>query len=192
MLISFDFIKHPLYNSSYRGNKVTYSCVPIKYNRCYYLLTVFENLDGVFSQPVIPVCIYINKNKRIIKELVNVRSIHMDTEDTCCGKDGSFYDSYTSLLFIEFQDISIEYIEMDTYIQSTLLTQQFKNTKVVISWLNNYLEKELIETTIINNYEYDYRNSGFIMPPIPHLICTLNEKKYHIQVVLSILYMIIN
>ena len=78
MLISFTYKKHPLYNSSYREKNIIYSCVPIKYKRCSYLLTLFDNLEGTLlnddevtttttTTTTTTITIYINKKRKINK-----------------------------------------------------------------------------------------------------------------------------
>lgn len=170
MLISFIYKKHPLYNSSFKEKNIIYSCVPIKYKRCSYLLTLFDNLEGILLDSEITVCIYINKKRRIIKTIDNIKDLYKSNIDSC----DSFYDTHTSLLFINFQDISIEYIELDSYTISTLLTQQYECENVQISYLNNHLDTITRTGTIIDNYEYDSLDHGFILPPVPHLQCLLH------------------
>jgi hypothetical protein len=169
MLISFTYKKHPLYNSPFKEKNVIYSCVPITYNKCSYLLTLFDNLEGVLLDEEIIVSIYINKKRKIIKTIRNIKDLHKNNIDT----NDSFYDTHTSLLFINFQDISIEYIELDSYNISSLLMQEYKNENVQIYYFNNYLDTITSTGTIIDNYNYDSLDIGFILPPIPHLQCLL-------------------
>jgi hypothetical protein len=169
MLISFTYKRHPLYNSLYREKNVIYSCIPIKYNRRSYLLTLFDNLEGVLFDEDVSVSIYINKRRKIIKTINNVKDLYKNE----INLDDSFYDSHTSLLFINFQDISIEYVELDSYNIPSLLMQEYKNETVQIHYYNNYLDKIINTGTIIDNYNYDMLDAGFILPPVPHLQCLL-------------------
>jgi hypothetical protein len=172
MLISFTYKKHPLYNSLFKEKNVIYSCLPITYKRCSYLLTLFDNLEGVLLDEEIIVSIYVNKKRRIIKTIKNIKNLHKNNIDT----NDSFYDSHTSLLFINFQDISIEYVELDSYNISSLLMQEYKNENVQICYFNNYLDIITSTGTIIDNYNYDPLDTGFILPPIPHLQCLLQSE----------------
>ncbi len=179
MLISFTYRKHPLYNSSYKEKNLIYSCIPIKYRRCSYILTLFDNLEGVLLDEEVVVSIYVNKKRKIIKTINNIKDLHKNEIDS----SDSFYDSHTSLLFINFQDISIEYVELDSYIILSLLMQEYKNENVQISYYNNHLDTITNTGTIIDNYNYDMLDAGFILPPIPHLQCLLqplheNQKPY--------------
>ena len=146
--------------------------MPIKYKRCSYLLTLFDNLEGVLLDSEITVCIYINKKRRIIKTINNIKDLHKSSIDSC----DSFYDTHTSLLFINFQDISVEYIELDSYTISALLTQQYdcECNNVQICYFNNHLDTITRTGTIIDNYKYDSLDHGFILPPVPHLQCLLH------------------
>jgi hypothetical protein len=172
MLISFIYKKHQLYNSSFKEKNVIYSCVPITYNRCSYLLTLFNNLEGLLLDEEISVSIYVNKKRKIIKTINNIKDLHKNE----IVSNDSFYDSHTSLLFINFQDISIEYVELDSYVVSSLLMQEYKNENVQVSYFNNYLDTITSTGTIIDNYNYDPLDIGFILPPIPHLQCLLSAK----------------
>jgi hypothetical protein len=179
MLISFTYKKHPLYNSSYKEKNVIYSCIPIKYRRCSYLLTLFDNLEGVLIDTEISVSIYVNKKRKIIKTINNIKDLHKNEVDS----SDSFYDSHTSLLFINFQDISIEYVELDSYIIPSLLMHEYKNENVQINYYNNQLDTITNTGTIIDNYNYDMLDIGFILPPVPHLQCLLqpsleNQRPY--------------
>ena len=69
MLISFTYKKHPLYNSLFKEKNVIYSCLPITYKRCSYLLTLFDNLEGVLLDEEIVVSIYVNKKRKIVKTI---------------------------------------------------------------------------------------------------------------------------
>lgn len=179
MLISFTYKKHPLYNSPYKEKNIIYSCIPIKYKRCSYILTLFDNLEGVLLDEEVVVSIYVNKKRRIIKTINNIKDLYKNE----INLGDSFYDSHTSLLFINFQDISIEYVELDSYIISSLLMQEYKNENVQISYYNNHLDTITNTGTIIDNYNYDMLDAGFILPPVPHLQCLLqslheNQKPY--------------
>lgn len=171
MLISFAYKKHPLYNSPFREKNITYSCIPIKYKRCSYLLTLFDNLEGVLSDEEVIVFIYVNKKRKIIKTINNIKDLHKNK----INENDSFYDSHTSLLFISFQDISIEYIELDSYIISSLLMQDYKNQNVQINYFNNRLDIITNTGIIIDNYNFDLLDTGFILPPIPHLQCLIQS-----------------
>ena len=135
MLISFTYKKHPLYNSPYKEKNIIYSCIPIKYKRCSYILTLFDNLEGVLLDEEVVVSIYVNKKRRIIKTINNIKDLYKNE----INLGDSFYDSHTSLLFINFQDISIEYVELDSYVVSSLLMQEYKNENVQVSYFNNYV-----------------------------------------------------
>jgi hypothetical protein len=179
MLISFTYKKHPLYNSPYKEKNIIYSCMPIKYKRCSYILTLFDNLEGVLLDEDVVVSVYVNKKIRIIKTINNIKDLHKNEVNL----GDSFYDSHASLLFINFQDISIEYVELDSYIISSLLMQEYKNKNVQVSYYNNHLDTITNIGTIIDNYNYDSLDTGFILPPIPHLQCLLqplfeNERPY--------------
>lgn len=172
MLISFIYKKHPLYNSQSKEKNIIYSCVPITYNKCSYLLTLFDNLEGVLLDEEIIASIYINKKRKIIKTIYNIKDLHKNNIDT----NDSFYDTHTSLLFINFQDISIEYVELDSYNISSLLMQEYKNENVQIYYFNNYLDTITSTGTIIDNYNYDSLDIGFTLPPIPHIQCLLQSE----------------
>jgi hypothetical protein len=156
--------------------------VPIKYKRCSYLLTLFDNLEGTLlndDEVTTTTTIYINKKRKIIKTINNIKDLHKSKIDI----GDSFYDSHTSLLFINFQDISIEYVELDSYIIPSLLMQEYKNENVQIRYFNNHLDTITNTGTIIDNYNYDTLDSGFILPYVPHLQCLLqpsleNERPY--------------
>ena len=174
MLISFTYKKHPLYNSPYREKNIIYSCVPIKYKRCSYLLTLFDNLEGTLLiedevTTTTTISIYINKKRKIIKTINNIKDLHKSKIDI----GDSFYDSHTSLLFINFQDISIEYVELESYTIPSLLMQEYKNENVQITYFNNHLDIITNTGTIVDNYNYDTLDSGFILPSIPNLQCLL-------------------
>lgn len=172
MIVSFTYKKHPLYNSHSKDKNIIFSCVPITYNNCSYLLTLFDNLEGVLLDEEIIASIYINKKRKIIKTIRNIKDLHKNNIDV----NDSFYDTHTSLLFINFQDISIEYVELDSYNISSLLMQEYKNENVQIHYFNNYLDTITSTGTIIDNYNYDFLDIGFILPPIPHLQCLLQSE----------------
>jgi len=141
---------------------------------------LFDNLEGtLLIDEEVTISIYINKKRRIIKTINNIKDLHKNKIDS----SDSFYDSHTSLLFINFQDISIEYVELDSYIIPSLLMQEYKNENVQIRYFNNHLDTITNTGTILDNYNFDTLDSGFVLPYVPHLQCLLqpsleNERPY--------------
>jgi hypothetical protein len=141
---------------------------------------LFDNLEGtLLIDEEVTISIYINKKRRIIKIINNIKDLHKNKIDS----SDSFYDSHTSLLFINFQDISIEYVELDSYIIPSLLMQEYKNENVQIRYFNNHLDTITNTGTILDNYNFDTLDSGFVLPYVPHLQCLLqpsleNERPY--------------
>ena len=150
---------------------------PILYNGKKFLLTSFLGLEHLF----------LNKNNKIFIKyfldeitygdivlnkhlnLLNIKKFNVDFLE----EYDSFYDEHTQLLFIKFQDICIEYIDISNFNINRLINTSFNNQKIIISFLDNSITKFSIDTTISS--DYIYKNKYFTFHELPYLITFYNS-----------------
>jgi hypothetical protein len=144
---------------------------PIMYNQTKFLLTSLLGLEHLF----------LNKNNKItIKyfiddktfgeiilkkhlDLLNIKNFNTDL----LSEYDSFYDAHTQLLFIKFQDICIEYFDITVFNLTRLMNTSFSDLKIIISFLDNHINKLDINTNILSDYTFIEKN--FTLPSIPYL-----------------------
>jgi len=150
---------------------------PIMYNQTKFLLTSFLGLEHLF----------LNKNNKItIKyfvddktfgeiilkkhlDLLNIKNFNIDL----LSEYDSFYDEHSQLLFIKFQDICIEYFDISVFNLTRLMNTSFSEQKIIISFLDNHINKFVINTSILSDYTFIEKN--FTLPSLPYLNIKVND-----------------
>lgn len=150
---------------------------PILYNGKKFLLTSFLGLEHLF----------LNKNNKIFIKyfldektygdiilnkhlnLLNIKKFNVDFLE----EYDSFYDEHTQILFIKFQDICIEYIDISNFNLNRLIFTSFNNQNIIISFLDNSLNKLTMDTTISS--DYIYKSKYFTFHELPYLTTFCNS-----------------
>ena len=174
----YDNLKNKIYN--YKNLEIphikVYNFIPIIYNKKKFLLTSLEGLENLFldkknNKILLKYFIDDNTNGEIILNkhlnLLNIKNFNIDY----INEIDSFYDEHARLLFIKFQDICIEYIDISNFYLTRLLNTSFKDEKIIISFIDNDIKKINIDTKISS--DYIYIDKYFTLPPLPYL--TINN-----------------
>jgi hypothetical protein len=173
----YDNLKNKIYN--YKNIEIpnikVYNFIPIIYNKKKFLLTSLEGLENLFldknNKILLKYFIDDKTNGEIILNkhlnLLNIKNFNIDY----INEFDSFYDEHTRLLFIKFQDICIEYIDISNFYLPRLLNTSFKDEKIIISFIDNDIKKINIDTKISS--DYIYIDKYFTLPPLPYL--TINN-----------------
>jgi len=145
---------------------------PIIYNGKKFLITSLFGLEHLF----------LNKNNKIFIKyfidentygniilnkhlnLLNIKKFNIDFIE----KYDSFFDEHTQLLFIKFQDICIEYIDISNFNLPRLINTLYNDQKITISFLDNSITQSNIDTTISS--DYIYKHKYFTFHELPYLI----------------------
>ena len=135
-----------------------YNFTPIMYNQTKFLLTSFLGLEHLFLDKNNKITIkYFIDNKTfgeiILKKHLNLLKIKKFDLYYLSEYD-SFYDEHTQLLFIKFQDICIEYFDITSFNLTRLMNTSFINQKIIISFLDNHINKFDINSNILSNYTF--------------------------------------
>ena len=154
-----------------------YNFTPIMYNQTKFLLTSFLGLEHLFLDKNNKITIkYFIDNKTfgeiILKKHLNLLKIKKFDLYYLSEYD-SFYDEHTQLLFIKFQDICIEYFDITSFNLTRLMNTSFINQKIIISFLDNHINKFDINSNILSNYTFIEKN--FTLPSLPYLSTSVNE-----------------
>jgi hypothetical protein len=148
-----------------------YNFTPIMYNQIKFLVTSFLDLEHLFLD---------KNNKIIVKyfiddktfgeitlkkhlDLLNIKKFNIDL----LAEYDSFYDEHTQLLFIKFQDICIEYFDITNFNLTRLMNTSFSDQKIIISFLDNHINKFDIKSELTTNYTFIEKN--FTLPSLPYL-----------------------
>jgi hypothetical protein len=150
---------------------------PIMYNQTKFLLTSLLGLEHLF----------LNKNNKIMikyfiddktfgeiilkkhLDLLNIKNFNIDL----LSEYDSFYDEHSQLLFIKFQDICIEYFDISVFNLTRLMNTSFSEQKIIISFLDNYINKLDINSNILSDYTFIEKN--FTLPSLPYLTIKVND-----------------
>jgi hypothetical protein len=175
----YDNLKNKINNSKdYNPSYIkVHNLTPIMYNQTKLLLTSFMDLEHLFLDKNNKITLkYFIDNKTfgeiILKKHLNLIKIkkfdlyHLSEYD-------SFYDEHTQLLFIKFQDICIEYFDISSFNLTRLMNTSFNNQKVIISFLDNHINKFDINSNVSSNYTFIEKN--FTLPSLPYLSANVNE-----------------
>ena len=184
MLISFelksniyDELKNKVYNAPIHN--ITYQSIPIIYNDVKYLLTCYQNLEGLFVNNKNITILVFNNNKCIKHEINNPICVH--DIDNHINEYDCFYDNHTNLLLIKFEDIYIRYLQVNNKLDFSILHNFTKNIK--ISWLSEELKKNNINL----NTSHDmlvWDDRFLTLPPKPYIV--IKNKKSKIPITGSI------
>ena len=159
------------------SNIKVHNFTPIMYNQTKFLLTSFLGLEHLFLDKNNKITIkYFIDNKTfgeiILKKHLNLLKIKKSDLYYLSEYD-SFYDEHTQLLFIKFQDICIEYFDISAFNLTRLMNTSFINQKIIISFLDNHINKLDINSSITSNYTFIEKN--FTLPSLPYLSTSVNE-----------------
>lgn len=180
MLIYCKHLKHQIYddirtsiNNVYRIDTnniedIIMNAVPIKYKDNYWIVSNLANLE-ISS-------LDLTKEKYEIKYLIDeevngtilidkVCSLHElylknDIDDINC-----LYDEHLNIMFVKFQDVRIEYIDINNYEFKNF--EEYEKYNLVFTWINNSLEKK---TIVSSNNKIFYENKFLNLPSIPYVI----------------------
>lgn len=180
MLIYCKHLNHQIYddlrssiNNLYRINTnntedIIMNAVPIKYKNNYWIVSNLANLE-ISSLDLTKETYEI---KYVIDEEVNgtilidkVCSLHElylinGIEDINC-----LYDEHLNIMFVKFQDVRIEYIDISNYEFKNF--EEYEKDNLLFSWINNFFEKK---TIVSSNNKIIYENKFLNLPSIPYII----------------------
>lgn len=150
---------------------------PIMYNQTKFLLTSFLGLEHLFLNKSNKITIkYFIDDKTfgeiILKkhlDLLNIKNFNTDL----LSEYDSFYDEHLQLLFIKFQDICVEYFDISVFNLTRLMNTSFRDQKIIISFLDNYINKLDINTNILSDYTFIEKH--FTLPSLPYLNIKVND-----------------
>ena len=185
MLIVCKHLDHPIYASIHNNIKSVYnidtsygddiimSAVPIKYNEDYYIFANLAKLEissiDLNKKSYEIECI-INKDDVLTIPINNVISVH-DIKSKVNPKNGDcYYDEHLNIMFIKFQDVRIEYIDITGYnFEGFDKFDKLNNTDVSFTWLNNLFEKKILLSSKTNN-KIIFKDDFINLPQIPLLV----------------------
>ena len=154
-----------------------YNFTPIMYHGKKFLLTSFMGLEHLFLEKNNKIIVkYFIDDKTfgdiVLNKHLNLLKIKKFDVDFLTEYD-SFYDEHTHLLFIKFQDICIEYFDISNSNLTRLMNTSFKNEKIIISFIDNSINKLTINTEI--STDYIYKEKYFSLPALPYFIVNTND-----------------
>lgn len=183
MLLIFKHIKNIFLNELDENidEKYIFHGIPIKFKEYYLILTslgnldlstiINENCDNISTKYEIDYIVNNNINGTI--NIHNVISMHKININTDINQYNCFYDEHLNLLFLKFQDMHIEYLEIPFQEINKLVDYSNMNLLVNINWISNKLTKKTLKYNIKNKYVIDDK---FInLPPIPLIILNTND-----------------
>jgi hypothetical protein len=168
----YDDLRHNINNiygidMSYNDD-IIMNAIPIKYNKNYWIMSTLGGLE--ISSLELDIESY--EIKYIVNEEIHgnisinkVCSLHelesgIDYKTVDC-----FYDEHLNIMFINFQDIRIEYIDISDYMFDYF--DNFENNSINYHWLNNLLKKKNI--TSVNN-KIVFEDKFINLPSIPYIV----------------------
>ena len=188
MLIYLRPIKHQIYDNIKNTINVIYNinsvlkddiilnAIPIKHNNICYILINYANMEisGLeLNQLSYEIKYFIDEEiygEIIINKTCSVHDIYIKTKPE---EGNCFYDDHLNLMFIKFQDVRIEYIDITNYNFTKIFNFDIKNINFI--WLNNLLEKK-IASSIDNKLIYEDK---FInLPQLPFLISNIDTDEH--------------
>lgn len=180
MLLYCRHLKHKIYdnirsiiNDNYSidtsySDDIIMNALPIKYKDNYWILSNIAGLE--ISSLELDRQLY--EIKYVIDEKTNgtipitkANSLHELEPDINYDLTNCFYDEHLDIMFIKFQDVLIEYIDISDYKFSWF--NQYENTDIIIGWLNNMLEQKNITFT---NNKIIFEDKFINLPIIPYVV----------------------
>lgn len=188
MLIVLRHIKHPVYDDIYKSIERKYNIkyndeedilvngIPIKYNDELYIVINYAYLEisGLELTNKSYEMEYI-VNDDIYGEIIirNTMSVH-DIEMGHRVEFGNcYYDEHLNIMFVKFQDVRIEYIDISNY---KLFFDNSKN--IIFEWIDETLENNTIR---FNNNKLIFENKFINLPKVPLIVTSKEELTENIK-----------
>jgi len=173
----YDFLINKINKEAEPSHIKVYNLTPIMYNQNKFLVTSFLGLENLFLDKNNKITFkYFIDSKTfgeiILKKHLNLLKIKKFDLNHLSEYD-SFYDEHTQLLFIKFQDICIEYFDISIFNLTRLMNTSFNNKKIIISTLDNHINRFDINSNISSNYTFIEKN--FTLPSLPYLSTEIND-----------------
>lgn len=179
MLIICKHLEHPIYDNIQHSIKEVYdidtsyneniimNAVPIKYNDEYYIFANLAKLEISalsLTNSSYGIEYIVNEELRGNITINKVASVHEINSKVYSYDGDCFYDEHLNIMFIKFQDIRIEYIEIT--FNSFTFDNLYKLNEINIKfeWLNNLLE---IKTIHSYKNKLIFHNEFIDLPHIP-------------------------
>ena len=180
MLIYCKHLKHQIYddirssiNNVYRINTnhtedIIMNAIPIKYKDNYWIVSNLANLEISsldLTKETYEIKYVVNEEVNgtiLIDKVCSLHELYLKhgIEDINC-----LYDEHLNIMFVKFQDVRIEYIDIDNYEFNNF--EECEKYNLVISWINNFLEKKTITSS---NNKIIYEDKFLNLPSIPYII----------------------
>jgi hypothetical protein len=171
--IQLKYSNESICNETVEENDIMLNAIPIVLNNEYFILINYANLNisGLeFYDSSYKIEYLINeeiKGEIIIKNVYSLQEIYKRT----ISKEGDcFYDDHTNLLFIKFQDVRVEYIDITKFEFNNF--DDIFDTNINFNWIDSRLNKKKLES---KNNKIIFENKFINLPNIPLIVSNTSK-----------------
>lgn len=190
MLVVLRHITHHIYDNIRKSINIKYgyetsdnsdilvNAIPIKFYGEHYILINYANIEiSGLELNNKSYCIEYIVDEEINGEITinNVYCVH-EIYSKIIPKEGDcYYDEHLNIMFIKFQDIRIEYIDINN---SDLELYNINNNNINFIWLDNSLKKNIYSTKIS---EIFFENKFISLPKVPLILSNIQQNELNVE-----------
>ena len=154
-----------------------YNLTPIIYKNMKFLVTSFLGLEHLFLEKNREINIKYFLDDKTFGDIKLTRYYNLlkkkNIDFDFYSNYDCFYDEHSQLLFIKFQDICIEYLEISHFNLTRLMHYNHTDEHVIIDFIDNSIKKNTFNNKISSNYIFKHKY--VTLPPLPYLTINTNN-----------------